>query len=90
MGRFFPAMAYAGRLYVQGLPDKGPWDAKLLIYWEEAQVDAVLNPFIGDRKAQTVKELRAAIEASRRRTPAIEVWIAESLKDEIATIWQGS
>jgi hypothetical protein len=90
MVRFFSAMAYAGRLYVEGWSEKGPGDARLLVYWEEAQVDLVLNTSIGDRKVRTAEELQASVEVSRSRAPAIKVWIAESLAGEIAMMWQAS
>ncbi len=88
MGRFFSATAYAGRLYVQGILDRGPWDARALVYWTEDQVDAVLNPRVGDRKATTAPELQAALEASRLRHPAITVWIAAGLEEAARAVWE--
>ncbi len=73
MGRFFSATAYAGRLYVQGVSDRGPWDTRGLVYWTELQVDMIFNPRVGDRKANTAEEMRAAVAASGLRHPAIKV-----------------
>ena len=40
---YFSAVAYAGRLHIGGILDRRPWDPQALIYWTEAQVDAILN-----------------------------------------------
>ncbi len=80
--RFFSATAMAGRLYVQGVPDKGPWDPRGFVYWAEDQVDAILNPRVGDRKIRSSDQLRNALRASAMRgLPTVKLWIAEGLED---------
>lgn len=80
MPRFFPATAYAGHLYLQRVSHQIQSEGRLLVYWDEVQVDAVLKPHIGDRKVQTPDELATVIRASRLRYPAITVWIVEGLE----------
>lgn len=87
--RFFSATAYAGRLYLQGVGEKGPWDPRALICWDESQIDYILNPRIGDRKALTVSEVRRAVaESALRGRPALKVWLREGLEDEAREHWQ--
>ena len=88
--RYFSATAYAGQLYVQGVLDRAAWDTRQLVYWEESQVDAILNARVGDRKVHTAQELRIAVEASRVRHQAIKVWIAEGLEEAARVIWKES
>ncbi len=33
--RFFSATAFAGRLYIQRMSERGPWDARQLVWWDE-------------------------------------------------------
>jgi len=88
MARYFSAVAYAGRLYVGGILDRGPWDGRVLIYWTENQVDAILNERVGDRKVRTPEKLRLAVAASRLHHPAVKVWIAEGLEEATRAIWR--
>lgn len=90
MARFISAVVFAGRLHVGGVPDRGPWDARALLHWEEAQVNAILNERIGDRKVRTPEELRAAVAVSRVRHPAVKVWIAEGLEGAAQSVWKAS
>ncbi len=86
--RFFSATAFCGRLYVQGVPERGPWDASQLVYWTEEQIDLVFNPLTGDRKVRAFAELERALEDSRLGPPALKVWIAEGLEEEARRAWQ--
>ncbi len=81
--------AMAGCLYVQGIPDSGPWDPARLVYWAGEQVDAVFNPNVGDRKAHTAEELRETVGASAMRggLPAIKVRILEGLEKAAMLEW---
>jgi hypothetical protein len=36
-----------GRLYVQGIPEGGPWDASHLVYWGSNHVDKGYHPLAG-------------------------------------------
>ncbi len=89
--RYFSATAMSGRLYVQGVPGRGPWDPGLLVYWTEPQVDSVFNENVGDRKVRSADELRRALQASAvRGLPAMKLWIAEGLEDPARVEWQRS
>ncbi len=83
MACLFPATDYAGRLYVHGVSERR------LVYWDEAQVDAIFNDRVGDRKARTPEELRAAVLVSRIGHPAITVWIAEAVEETARSMQQG-
>lgn len=87
MGRYFAATAYASHLYVQGILDPRSWDGQFLVLFEEAQVDAIFNPRVGDREVRTPEELDATVGASRLRHPAIKVWIAEGLEEAAMLKW---
>ncbi len=87
--RFFSATAWTGRLYVSTILDRGSWDSRSLVYWTEEQVDAIFNERIGDRKARTPQELRAAVLVSRIGHPAITVWIAEGLEEAARAVCVG-
>lgn len=89
-GTFFSAIAFAGRLYAGGILDSGPWDARTLVYWDETQVDAILNERVGDRKVRTPEELHGAVTVSRLHHPAVKVWIAEGLEEVAREVWQES
>jgi hypothetical protein len=85
--RFFAATAMAGRLYVQGVSERCPWDAKALFYWDEAQVAVVFNPCVGDRLIRKADELAKALKASSLRPlPTLKLWILEGLEEEVRKI----
>lgn len=80
--RYFAATAFSGRLYVQGVSERVPWDARQLIWWDEAQVAAVINPNVGDRLIRTGDELEAALRASTLRpVPTLKLWVMEGLEE---------
>ena len=88
--RFFSATAFCCRLYVQSVPERGPWDASQLVYWTEEQIDLIFNPLTGDRKVRSVAELARALEESRLGPPSPKVWVAEGLEEEAArAAWDG-
>ncbi len=78
--RFFSATAMGGRLYVQGVSDRSPWNPKQLFYMDESVVDVISNQGTNDRKVQTSDELHAAILQSERGLPTVKVWISEELE----------
>jgi len=81
--RFFSATVLAGRLYLQGVSERGPWDARHLVWWKEAQVVAVFNPNVGDRLIRTADELEAALKASALRPlPTLKLWVMEGMQEE--------
>lgn len=86
--RYFSATVMGGRLYVQGIPAPGPWDAKHLSWWSERQVELVFQPLVGDRKVETLKALEEAVRASERGLPTIKVWIHEGLQDAARSLWE--
>jgi len=83
--RYFTAVAYGGRLYVEGVLDRGRWEADRLIYRDEAQI--IFNPRVGDRKIHNPDELDLALTASRLGPPSLRLWIAEGLEDEARVRW---
>ncbi len=87
--RYFSATAMCGRLYVQGIPDRGPWDPWQLVYYSEEIIDKIMQPLAGDRKVQTAEELAEVVRASERGLPTIKVWIHDSLEGT-AGMWEFS
>lgn len=77
-----------GRLYVQGIPEGGPWDASHLVYWGSNHVDKGYHPLAGDRKVETAEELIDVLEVSKRGLPAIKVWINEDLEALGQRVWE--
>lgn len=49
-----------GRLYVQGIPEGGPWDASHLVYWGSNHVDKGYHPLAGPPAPQ-----RSAVVSGR-------------------------
>jgi hypothetical protein len=70
-----------GRLYPNGIPEWGPWEASRLHWWPEDHLDLILST-TGERKVRTVEELEAAIKEPMTVAPTRNVWIHESLEDE--------
>lgn len=77
----------SGRLYPQGIADRGPWDDRQLVYWPEEAVRIVLRQGI-DRVASTAEDLEAVVRSSERGLPTINVWIQEGLEEQARTLWQ--
>ncbi len=84
--RFFAATAMTGRLYPEGIGERGPWDSKRLVYWPEEAVRIALRQGI-DRVARTVEDLEAVIRSSEQGLPAIRVWIQEGLEGQARILW---
>ncbi len=77
--RFFATTAMRGRLYPDGIPQGGPWDATALVYWTEPEVDMILN--VNVRKVQAAAELREALRESQGRAASLRLWLLEGLED---------
>jgi hypothetical protein len=77
-----------GRLYVQGIPEGGPWDASRLVRWDSSQVDKGYHPLAGDRKVESAKELLEVLHVSERGLPAIKVWIRKDLGASTRRAWE--
>ncbi len=88
--RYFSATAMGGRLYVQGVPDHGPWDSAWLVYYPEEMVEKMIQPLAGDRKVRTTEELAEAIRLSWRGLPTITVWISEEIEGMAKKCWEES
>lgn len=88
MARFFAATMVGGKIYVEGVSERGPWDAQRLIFQEEAVADRVLVPGTGDRKVYTSQSLEEAVRESEKRQLALRVWIHEALAEVAHLIWE--
>ncbi len=64
----------AGHRYLQGIPDKGPWDTGALVYWSEEQVDKVFDENVGDRKIWTPAGPPYGLQ-EYGGVPAVKLWI---------------
>lgn len=88
--RYFSATVMGGKLYVQGIGERGPWDSQRLMHWPEQAVDQILQPLAGERKVRTAGELQEAILASTRGLPNIKVWIHEAIESVAREMWASS
>lgn len=88
MAWFFGATAHASVLHVDGIPDRGPWDAGRCILLDEAVVDRILVAGARVRKISTVAELAGAMRESDGSSAAIRLYVRESLNEAVRTIWQ--
>lgn len=79
--RFFAATVMAGRQYLEGIGERGPWDSKRLVYWPEEAVRIALRQGI-DKVARTIEDLEAEIRSSEHGLPASRVWIQEGLEEQ--------
>jgi hypothetical protein len=85
--RFFVATAMSGRLYPEGIADRGPWDCSRLVYWPEEAVRIALRQGI-DRVARTAEDLEAVVRNPEQGLPAIRAWIQEGLEGQARTLWR--
>ncbi len=63
--RFFAAPAMAGRLYIQGVDARGPWNPRHLVYWTEAQVEAYLQSAFRGPKGPDASRSRKGARTTR-------------------------
>jgi hypothetical protein len=80
--RFFAATILDGCLYVDGVPDWGPWDSSRLDRFTKYEIEPGLVEVAGDRVVRTVAELEEVLKAPTGQTPTLRVWIHESLEGE--------
>jgi hypothetical protein len=86
--RFFAAVCLRGNLHIHGIPERGPWDFTKLRMLTEEELDAVLIPAAGDRRIRTRLELSAALTEPSRPAPTRQIWIHESLLDDVRQLWE--
>jgi hypothetical protein len=75
-----------GRLYPQGIGERGLWESSRLAYQTEETIALLLRPIIGEKKIHTPEELAEAIRQSS--LPAVTVWIPESLENAARVLWE--
>lgn len=80
--RYFLVTALGGRLYIDGISAREPWDPRRLPYQEESVVEVLVGR-VGQRKVETVEELRAILIESEKGLLAIRVWVAEGLGEAV-------
>lgn len=78
MAWFFGATAYAGVLHVDGIPERGPWDARRRILLDEAVVDRMHVAGARARKIRTAAELAGAVRESDGSSAAIRAFMSAS------------
>lgn len=71
-------------VFVQGIPDRGPWDPSRLFYWDSVQVEKAYHPLAGDRKVDVAADLEAVVQG----LPAIKVWIHEGVERSAQRLWE--
>ena len=86
--RFFSATVLGGRLHVDGVPERGPWDSTRLDRFTEEYITPGLVTVAGDRIVRTLAELEEVLNAPRRQAPTRRVWIHERLEDEARRLWE--
>lgn len=86
--RFFVAVFLEGMLHIHGIPERGPWDPAKLRMLTEEELDAVLIPAAGDRRIRTRPELGAVLAEPSRPAPTRQLWIHESLLDDVRRLWE--
>ena len=79
-GRYFPVTVLGGRLYVDGIGERGPWNTGRLPYQHEAAVE-LLMARVGHRKVRSAEELRAILRESESGLPAIRAWVHEGIEE---------
>ncbi len=56
-----------------------------MAFWNDADVNMIINHRSGDRKVRSAEELEDALRASVVGLPAIKLWIHEALQEEVRT-----
>jgi cell division septation protein DedD len=90
VARFFFGAAVGGRLRLRDIPDWGYWNAKGIVYWDEAHIDGVSRLTLIGRKIWSAGELDEAIAASFDLPGVEAVWIHESMLGEARRRWKES
>ncbi len=70
-----------GRLYVQGVSERSPWNPTQLVYYSEEIVDKIMQTLAGDRKVQTAQDLAEVIRLSERGLPTVRICILQGLEE---------
>jgi hypothetical protein len=88
-GRFFPVTLLAGRIYVDGFGERGPWDTGRLAFQDESVVE-VLVARVQHRRVVTAEDMLAVLLESEGGLPAIRPWIIEGLEEFARGLWEES
>jgi len=74
MARYLSTTAMGGKLYPQGLADRGPWESEHLVYYPEDVARIMASPHPHDRLVTDAGELRQIVASST--LPAVRVFRA--------------
>lgn len=87
MARYFPAAAMGGKIYPEGIGDRGPWISKRLVYYPENVARVMSAPYPHDALVTEASELLRIVRSSS--LPAFKVWIHEALERVAQDLWEG-
>ncbi len=76
----------SGKLYVEGIGERGPWDTGRLPFQDESVVEVLVG--VGHRKATTVEELLAILRQTESGLPVIRTWVSEGLEGFARGLWE--
>jgi hypothetical protein len=85
--RYFPVTALGGRLYIDGISERGPWNTAGLRYQDEAMVE-LLATRVGHRKTLTAQELWKVVQESESGLASIRMWVREGLEEAARKLWE--
>lgn len=77
---YFSLIATGGELTLPS-GSIAPWDAKGMFYCNDAIIEHILEPALGDRKVTTPEELHWVLELSEQSSAKIRVFVHEALEE---------
>lgn len=76
-----------GKLYPEGLGNRGPWRSEGLVYYPEEALRLLSAPHPAVPIVTDPEELRQIVRAST--LPAVKLWIHEVLENAVCQLWEG-
>ena len=86
MARYLAATAMGGKLYPEGLGDRGPWRPERLVYYPEDVARIMAAPHPRDRLVADAEELRQVVTSTT--PPAVKVWVRQDLEAAVRDLWE--
>lgn len=81
--RYFPVIAWAGRLQQRDAVSADVWSPSRTRFETEETVDRILSMMLTDRKIRSLEEIDAAVGASAQDQISRVLWVPEDLLGEV-------
>lgn len=75
-----------GKIYPEGVGDRGAWIPKRLVYYPKSVVRIMSEPHFHDALVTDARDLLRIVRDSS--LPAVKIWIHESLESVARELWE--